>query len=359
MLRFEAQAERAGLDVAFDVPGDGCLALAGPSGAGKTTILQIVAGLLSPAPGIVECGETWLDTARGINLRPEQRRCGYVFQDYALFAHLSAWRNVAYGIEHDDRRQRAHELLERFGLSARADAKPAQLSGGERQRVALARALAREPQVLLLDEPLSALDPRTRAAAARELIAVLRGHRRARAARHPRLHRGRAARRPRRRPRPGQARPARRARGALGPPGERVRGRLHRRRRPHRHRHPGRPHARSPSTAAARSSPPTRATAPSPPASTRGRSCSRPAARRAPPRTTCVAEVVSISEIGGRARVGLKAGQPLVAEVTVTAVRELAARTRHDGHRDLEGRRHPPHPTLSSTARSACSRVVS
>jgi molybdate transport system ATP-binding protein len=115
----------------------------------------------------------WLDTARGVSVAPERRRCGYVFQDYALFPHLSAWRNVAYGIDGGERRTRAHALLERFGLTARADAKPAQLSGGERQRVALARALARGPEVLLLDEPLSALDPRTRAAAARELLAVL------------------------------------------------------------------------------------------------------------------------------------------------------------------------------------------
>jgi molybdate transport system ATP-binding protein len=172
VLRVEAQAERAGLDVALEVPEAGCLALAGPSGAGKTTILQVVAGLFTPERGRVTVGEeTWLDGK--VNTPPERRRCGYVFQDYALFPHLSAWRNVAYGIASKDRRARAHALLERFGLSHRADAKPAQLSGGERQRVALARALAREPRVLLLDEPLSALDPRTRAAAARELTAVL------------------------------------------------------------------------------------------------------------------------------------------------------------------------------------------
>ena len=174
MLRVELQTSRAGLELALDV-GDGeCLALAGPSGAGKTTVLQTVAGLFRPERGVVECDALWLDTARDIDLRPEQRRCGYVFQDYALFGHLSAWRNVAYGIDGGDRRKRAFALLERFGLGERAEAKPGQLSGGERQRVAVARALAREPSVLLLDEPLSALDPRTRASAARELIAVLR-----------------------------------------------------------------------------------------------------------------------------------------------------------------------------------------
>ena len=100
-----------------------------------------------------------------------------MFQEYALFGHLSAWRNVAYPLRdlpRAERRERALELLDRFGLADRADARPATLSGGERQRVALARALARRPRALLLDEPLSALDTRTRAAAARELAAVLR-----------------------------------------------------------------------------------------------------------------------------------------------------------------------------------------
>jgi molybdate transport system ATP-binding protein len=166
------------LEVGLAVEPGECLALAGPSGAGKTSVLRVAAGLLRPAHGrVLANGETWLDTARGIDVPAERRRCGYVFQDYALFPHLSAWQNVAYplrGLGRRARRARAMELLERLGLAERAEARPGGLSGGERQRVALARALARGPEVLLLDEPLSALDARTRAGAARELAGVLR-----------------------------------------------------------------------------------------------------------------------------------------------------------------------------------------
>jgi molybdate transport system ATP-binding protein len=166
------------LDVALEAPPGGCLALAGPSGAGKTTVLRAIAGLRRPAAGRVACGDdVWLDTASGLDRPPEYRRCGFVFQDYALFPHLSAWRNVAYGVRgasRAERRRTALDLLERFGVGGLADARPGALSGGERQRVALARALARRPRALLLDEPLSALDARTRARAVRELASVLR-----------------------------------------------------------------------------------------------------------------------------------------------------------------------------------------
>ena len=180
MLRAEARLAlpRFELAAALAVDEGRCLALAGPSGAGKTTLLRIVAGLVRPQAGRVTCGErVWLDTERGIDLPPERRRVGYVFQDYALFGHLTAAANVAYPLRdlgRRERRERAHELLERFGLADVAGARPRTLSGGERQRVALARALARRPDVLLLDEPLSALDPRTRGRAGRELAATLR-----------------------------------------------------------------------------------------------------------------------------------------------------------------------------------------
>jgi molybdate transport system ATP-binding protein len=180
VLRVEARTwlGELALDVGLEVRAGECLALAGPSGAGKTSVLRVASGLIRPEWGRVECGEeTWLDTERGIDVPPEDRRCGYVFQEYALFPHLTAWQNVAYPLRRlsrSERRRRALDLIERFGLERLADARPGTLSGGERQRVAVARVLARRPDVLLLDEPLTALDARTRAGAARELEAVLR-----------------------------------------------------------------------------------------------------------------------------------------------------------------------------------------
>jgi molybdenum ABC transporter ATP-binding protein len=166
------------LRLALTVEAGRCLALVGPSGAGKSTLLRAVAGLPRRVEGVIACGgETWLDTAAGLDLPPERRRCGFVFQDYALFGHLSAWRNVAYGLRHvarGERQRAAVELLERFGIGALADARPPALSGGERQRLALARALGSRPRALLLDEPLTALDATTRASATRELQKLTR-----------------------------------------------------------------------------------------------------------------------------------------------------------------------------------------
>jgi molybdate transport system ATP-binding protein len=144
------------LELSLEV--DGVLALVGPSGAGKTTLLHAIAGLIRPERGRISCGETWFDHERGVDLPPEERSAGLVFQDYALFPHLTVEGNVGFGA-----RRPTRELLERLGLGALAKARPRDLSGGERQRVALARALAREPKALLLDEPLAALDVQTRA----------------------------------------------------------------------------------------------------------------------------------------------------------------------------------------------------
>lgn len=145
------------------------VALVGPSGAGKTTVLRIVAGLTRPRSGRVAVDEdVWFDGGR--ELPPERRRVGLVFQEYALFPHMTVRRNVEYA-----RRHAADDYLERFRIAHLANARPGELSGGERQRVALARALARDPQVLLLDEPLAALDAHTKTAVRGELHDLLAG----------------------------------------------------------------------------------------------------------------------------------------------------------------------------------------
>jgi putative spermidine/putrescine transport system ATP-binding protein len=136
----------------------------GPSGCGKTTLLKLIAGFLRPESGRVRLGDEDV-TAASVR----ERQCGIVFQSYALFPHMRVWENIAYPLRVRDvpvetRRRKAGELLELVGLAGMADRLPAQLSGGQQQRVALARALAFEPRVLLLDEPLSALDAATRVA---------------------------------------------------------------------------------------------------------------------------------------------------------------------------------------------------
>jgi molybdate transport system ATP-binding protein len=148
------------LGVALEV-GAETVALAGPSGAGKSTLLRAIAGLV-PAEGTIEVnGQDWS------HLPAERRSVGFVFQDYALFPHLTVHGNVAFGGPPGD-------LLERLGIAHLANARPRELSGGERQRVAIARALARDPAVLLLDEPLAALDPHTRDTVRVDLRATLR-----------------------------------------------------------------------------------------------------------------------------------------------------------------------------------------
>lgn len=176
MLAVDLGNEAPALELSLAVEPGSTLAVMGPSGAGKSSLLRCVAGLLRPRRGRVALGdETWLDVAARIALPTERRGLGYMFQGYALFPRMSAAANVAFGIDgaRKERRLRAVAMLERLGVGALADRLPERLSGGERQRVALARALAPEPRLLLLDEPLSALDPRTRLAAAGELASVL------------------------------------------------------------------------------------------------------------------------------------------------------------------------------------------
>jgi molybdate transport system ATP-binding protein len=150
------------------------VALVGPSGAGKTTVLRAIAGLRAPDRGRIALGaDVWFDARTGVDRPPEARSVGLVFQEYALFPHMTVRRNVAFG----GGGARVDELLERLGIAHLAGERPGRISGGERQRVALARALAREPGVLLLDEPLAALDTHTRAgvrAHLQDLLAQLR-----------------------------------------------------------------------------------------------------------------------------------------------------------------------------------------
>ena len=174
--------EQAGpipLDVSLEVAPGEIVGLVGPSGSGKTTTLRAIAGLYRPAHGLVASdGETWFDTARGIAVPARRRRIGMVFQSYALFPHLTALQNVMEALGKSPSaagRDEARRLLARVHLEGLEGRRPAELSGGQQQRVAVARALARRPQVLLLDEPFSAVDRMTRHRLQRELAELRRG----------------------------------------------------------------------------------------------------------------------------------------------------------------------------------------
>lgn len=179
------QANPIPLDINFRCARGRTLALIGPSGAGKTTILRSIAGLYRPASARIVCrGTVWTDTSSGLHVPAHQRRIGMVFQSYALFPHMSAQTNVEIALTHlpvAQRAEAARQLLLRVGLGKPGDGatptriaarRPSALSGGEQQRIALARALAREPDVLLLDEPFSAIDRRTRRRLRADLAAL-------------------------------------------------------------------------------------------------------------------------------------------------------------------------------------------
>jgi molybdate transport system ATP-binding protein len=165
VARFEKRFSRdtaVRVELKMKAPGFSVTVLFGPSGAGKTTVLRCLAGLERPETGEIRLGgEVWFDAREGVNLRPQERGIGYLFQEYALFPHLTVGANIGYGlsgVSPDERRRIVGESLDRYGLTGLQDRYPREISGGQQQRVALARVLARRPRLLLLDEPLSALD---------------------------------------------------------------------------------------------------------------------------------------------------------------------------------------------------------
>jgi molybdate transport system ATP-binding protein len=166
------------LDVAFETPAGAITALFGPSGSGKTTVLRAIAGLQSMDEARISCGhDTWTDTSTGVTIPAHRRPVGFVFQDYALFPHLTVREQLALSLGHrpaSERPARIDALLELVHLQELGDRRPGALSGGQQQRAALARALARDPAVLLLDEPFAAVDWALRESLRRELVRLQR-----------------------------------------------------------------------------------------------------------------------------------------------------------------------------------------
>ncbi len=180
VARFEKRFARGAtitVDLRLPVNGFSVTALFGPSGCGKTTVLRCLAGLERPNDGVIEFdGRPWFRSTPPLSLSPQQRDIGFLFQDYALFPHLTVAQNIGFGLQGDgdsNRHGRVDQMLELFELSGLEPRYPHQISGGQQQRVALARVLARQPKLLLLDEPLSALDATLREQLRRELRRLL------------------------------------------------------------------------------------------------------------------------------------------------------------------------------------------
>lgn len=164
------QRGHVGIDISFSCEEGRLLALTGPSGCGKTTIIRTLAGLERPDSGHISFKQKdWYNSTKKIFLQPRRRKVGYVFQEHTLFPHLTVRNNIGFACRDE---QRVTELLELLRIRHLEDSSPQQISGGERQRAALAQALASEPEVLLLDEPFSALDGLTRKRLHRELSSL-------------------------------------------------------------------------------------------------------------------------------------------------------------------------------------------
>jgi molybdate transport system ATP-binding protein len=169
MIEIKLQKEFKGLNDTFNLDFDlriesgSMTALYGESGSGKTSLLRMISGLLPPDAGNISIdNEVWYSSSQNINLAIQKREIGFVFQDFALFPNMTIKQNISYGISKNEKSEWLNELLETVNLQELKDRYPETLSGGQKQRVALARALARKPSILLLDEPLSALDTKLR-----------------------------------------------------------------------------------------------------------------------------------------------------------------------------------------------------
>ncbi len=159
------------LDISINIQQGEMVAIFGPSGTGKTTFLRCLAGLEQPENGMISVfGKVWFDPIKKTNLKPQERKVGYVFQDYALFPNMTVKRNLEFALPANNNRNRVNELMELMDIVDLENRKPDTLSGGQKQKVALARALVAQPQILLLDEPFSALDNETRCNLQDEII---------------------------------------------------------------------------------------------------------------------------------------------------------------------------------------------
>ncbi|AOV08179.1 ATP-binding cassette domain-containing protein [Sporosarcina ureilytica] len=166
-IDIQKQLSHFELTTSFTVAKDEIVVLFGPSGSGKTTILNCIAGLSKPTAGQITLHNRVLFNNKRVNVPIQQRNIGYLFQSYALFPHLTAWENIAYGMKSQPF---AEHLMKELGIVHLREQYPHEISGGEKQRVAIARALATEPDLLLLDEPFSALDDETKEKGHHELL---------------------------------------------------------------------------------------------------------------------------------------------------------------------------------------------